>query len=48
MSEHRVDCRGVRLNPNLRSSENIYVQIAKHRAKQGKTTKQLIQDVLDH
>ena len=43
----QVNSRGVRLNPNLRRSEDIYVQIAAHKARKAKgTPKQQIDRIL--
>ena len=37
--EHfEIDSRGVRLNPRCKPSENIYAQIAAHKAKRAKGT----------
>ena len=47
MSDFQIDSRGVRLNPNCKPSENIYAQVAAHRAKRAKgTTQQQIDSVL--
>ena len=45
----QVNSRGVRLNPNLRPSEDVYQQIRKHKQRVAKgTTKQQIEQVLDN
>jgi len=45
----QVNERGVRINPNCKPSEDIYAQIARHKAKQAKgTTKQQIESLLDN
>ena len=45
--QYQIDSRGYRLNPNCKPSENIYAQIAAHKAKQAKgTTKQQIERIL--
>ena len=47
MTHYQIDSRGTRINPNCKPSENIYAQIAAHRAKRAKgTTKQQIDSVL--
>lgn len=44
-----VTTKGIRLNPNLRREDDIFVQIAAHRAKQAKgTTKQQIEKLLEN
>ena len=44
----QVTTKGIRVNPNLRTQDDVFVQIAAHRAKQAKgTTKQQIEQVLD-
>ena len=47
----RVDHRGVRLNPNLKPSEDIHAQIAAHRAKRKEANdwaSKQIEQVLDN
>jgi hypothetical protein len=44
----RVNHRGVRINPNLKLSEDIYAQIAAHRARRKETTSKQIEQVLDN
>lgn len=45
----QVTNKGIRLNPSLRREDDIFVQLAAHRAKQAKaTTKQQIEKILDN
>lgn len=50
MSRYRINSQGARINPNLRPSEDIYLQAAKHREQLAKRQNlaQNIQDVLDN
>ena len=46
--QYDIDPRGVRINPRCKPSENIYAQIAAHKAKRAKgTTKQQIEKLLN-
>lgn len=47
ITNYEVTSKGIRVNPNLRRQDDIFVQIAAHRAKSRKTTKQHIEDILD-
>lgn len=47
----RVDERGIRINPNLKPSEDIHAQIAAHRAKRKESANWVakqIEQVLDN
>ena len=45
----QVTTKGIRLNPNLRREDDVFVQLAAHRAKQAKgNTKQQIEKILDN
>lgn len=45
-----INAQGVRINPNLKPSEDIYLRAAKHRAQiaKRKNLAQSIQNVLDN
>ena len=45
----QVTTKGIRLNPSLRREDDVFVQLAAHRAKQAKgTTKQQIEKLLEN
>ena len=49
MTHYQIDSRGTRINPNCKPSENIYAQIAAHRAKRAKgTTSEQIERLLNN